>query len=154
MAVTKGNRKKVRDVGDLIFYVGIIALPILQLLIFYIYVNFNSVLMSFQQYDTLKDEFTWNLTTNFVRLWEEVKSSILLDAFKNSLIIWVYTSIFGRFLSILFSYYIYKKWAFGYLFKFFLFLPTIFPAILLVLIFKININFLIKLQNGPFILHK
>ena len=34
----------------LIFYVWIVALPILQYLIFYVYVNFNAIIMSLQEY--------------------------------------------------------------------------------------------------------
>ena len=139
MAEIKAKRK-IRDVGELIFYVCLIALPILQLVIFYIYVNFNSVLMSFQSYDVLKDAFSLDLTSNFVRLWEDIKSSVLIDAFINSFVIWLISNIFGRFLTLIFSYYIYKKWAFGGFFKFFLFLPTIFPSILLVLMFKFFAN--------------
>ena len=140
-ATSNGKEKcKVRNAGELIFYSCLIALPLLQLLIFYVYVNFNSVFMSFQSYDTLTNKFTWDFGVNFVRLWSEVKSSILIDALINSVAIWFWTSLFGKFLSILFSYYIYKKWAMGTLFKFFLFLPTILPGILLVLMFKFFVN--------------
>ena len=140
-ATSKRKEKgKVRDLGEVIFYSCLIALPILQLLIFYIYVNFNSVFMSFQSYDTLNDKFTWDFSVNFIKIWSEIKSSVLIDALINSVAIWFWTALFGKFLSILFSYYIYKKWMMGTFFKFFLFLPTILPGILLVLMFKFFVN--------------
>ena len=37
-----------RDKSELTFYCSLIALPILQVIIFYFYVNFNSVMMSFK----------------------------------------------------------------------------------------------------------
>ena len=40
------NKKKKR----LIFYIAVIALPVLQFAIFYLYVNFNSVILAFQKY--------------------------------------------------------------------------------------------------------
>jgi len=50
------------------------------------------------------------------------------------------SAIFGRILAILFSYYIYKKWILDKFFKFFLFLPSILPGILLVIVFKFFAN--------------
>ena len=43
------KRKFKGDKGELIFYSALVALPILQVLIFYFYVNFNSILMSFKR---------------------------------------------------------------------------------------------------------
>ena len=40
----------------------------------------------------------------------------------------------------MFSYYIYKKWVLGKTFKFFLFLPSVLPSILLVIVFKFFAN--------------
>ena len=134
------KEKRVKDVGELIFYICLIALPILQLAIFYVYVNFNSVLMSFQSYDTLNNKFTWDFTSNFVKLWDDIQSSVLIDALIVSVVIWIWTAVIGRFLAILFSYYVYKKWFLGTMFKFFLFLPSILPGILLVLMFKFFAN--------------
>ena len=48
--------KRKGDISELIFYCCIIALPVLQVLIFYFYVNFNSITMSFKQYDTLQEK--------------------------------------------------------------------------------------------------
>ncbi len=135
------NIKRKGDIGELIFYISIIALPVLQVLIFYFYVNINSITMSFKSYDKLSDTFYWDFSANFTRFWTELtKTSILIDALKNSIIVWVYTSILGTFLSILFAYYIYKKWVLGKTFKFFLFLPSVLPSILLVIVFKFFSN--------------
>ncbi len=141
MEVTKLKRKRVRDVGDLIFYICLVALPLLQVVIFYFYVNLNSFAMAFQTYDQIAGTFKWDLGANFSRLWQELtKSTILRDAFLNSLYVWVLTAIFGRLLAILFSYYIYKKWIFSKFFKFFLFLPSVLPGILMVIVFKFFAN--------------
>jgi len=139
MKATRIKRKG--DRGELIFYCSLIALPILQVLIFYFYVNFNSILMSLKSYEAISDTFYWDLGANFSRFWEELtKTSILIDAFKNSFIVWLFTSVLGTFLCILFSYYIFKKWPFGKWFKFFLFLPSVLPSILLVIVFKFFVN--------------
>jgi ABC-type sugar transport system permease subunit len=62
------------------------------------------------------------------------------DALKNSLIIWFFSSIAGTVLAILFSYYIYKRHFGGAFFRYVLFVPSILPAILLVIIFKFFAN--------------
>ena len=135
------NKKQKGDRGELIFYCCLVALPLLQIVIFYFYVNFNSILMAFQSYDRLSDTFYWDFGANFSRFWNELtKTSILIDAFKNSFIVWLFTSVLGTVLSIVFSYYIFKKWAFGKTFKFFLFLPSVLPSILLVIVFKFFVN--------------
>ena len=135
------NKKQKGDRGELIFYCCLVALPLLQVVIFYFYVNFNSILMAFKSYDRLSDTFYWDFGANFSRFWSELtKTSILIDAFKNSFIVWLFTSVLGTVLSIIFSYYIFKKWAFGKTFKFFLFLPSVLPSILLVIVFKFFVN--------------
>ena len=35
---------------DRLFYISLCAIPLLQFLIFYVYVNINSVVMAFQEY--------------------------------------------------------------------------------------------------------
>ena len=140
------KRKGMRDVGELIFYCCLVALPLLQVAVFYIYVNLNSFVMSFQTYDRVAGTFTWDWGKfNFTKLWQELtypsfKNSTLWMAFVNSIYIWLLTALFGKFLAILFSYYIYKKWMFDKVFKFFLFLPSVLPGILLVLVFKFFAN--------------
>ena len=135
------NKKQKGDRGELIFYCCLVALPLLQIAIFYFYVNFNSILMAFKSYDRLSDTFYWDFGANFSRFWNELtKTSILIDAFKNSFIVWLFTSVLGTVLSIVFSYYIFKKWAFGKTFKFFLFLPSVLPSILMVIVFKFFVN--------------
>ena len=142
MQVMPKKSKRLKDTGELIFYICLIALPLLQVAIFYVYVNFNSVLLSFQKYEKLNDAFVFDPTfANFKRLWMELtETTILWDALKNSFAIWIYTSIFGKFLALMFSYYIYKKWFASKIFKFFLFLPSVLPSILLVIMFKFFAN--------------
>ncbi len=138
------NKKKSRgDIGELIFYISIIALPLLQVLIFYFYVNFNSVLMAFQKYNTVKGFYfdKSDIGVNFSKFWFNLtQSTDIILALKNSLIVWFFTAIVGTFLSILFSYYIFKKWLLAKTFKFILFLPSVLPSILLVLVYKIFVN--------------
>ena len=134
------NRKKHRgSKGEFIFYLALIALPIIQVLIFYFYVNFNSIMMAFQSYDGFGDYvFDANPWANFSEIWANMPT--IWVALKNSLVVWIFTAVLGTFLALVFSYYIYKGWILSKTFKFFLFLPSVLPSILLVLVFKFFVN--------------
>ena len=59
----------------LIFYIACFALPVLQFLIFYIGVNFQSILLAFQKYDGKTTSFYFDkqdLWVNFQRVYEEL----------------------------------------------------------------------------------
>lgn len=133
------KRKFKGDIGEMVFYGALIALPLAQIAIFYFYVNFNSVMLAFKEFDG-KDSFIWNFGANFPQLWLDLTDMTLLNALKNSFIVWVFTTGLGTFLAIVFAYYIYKKWPVAKTFKFFLFFPSVLPSILLVGIFKFFVN--------------
>ncbi len=146
--VKKSRAKKKRN--RLIFYSICISIPVLHFLIFYVYINFNSILMAFQKYtyveptpaDTILGtpgkpggvlpEYTgfenfvaaWNnFTGNTTRLW-------------NSLLHFAVTVGVSTPLALLFSYYLYKEYFLSGFFKVILFLPQILSALVLGLVFK------------------
>jgi multiple sugar transport system permease protein len=97
-------------------------------------------MLAFKEYSFTKG-FTWNFTKNFsTLLYELTEVSTLVNALKNSVIVWFFTTVLGTFLAIVFAYYIYKKWIFAKTFKFFLFLPSVLPSILLVGVYKFFVD--------------
>ena len=135
-AVTKRKFDK-----KLIFYIVCLALPVLQFLIFYVGVNLQSFLLAFQKYDGKTASFYFDvqdLWVNFKKVYYELtETNILLISLKNSLILWAATSLIGTVAAVFFSYYIYKKKRTGRFFRFILFIPSILPAILLAIVFKL-----------------
>jgi multiple sugar transport system permease protein len=124
---------------DVIFYIALLVFPLLQFCIFYLGVNTNSVVLAFQKYGSSGNTFAgWSNFRAIIDEWNN--TSILKDALKNSIIIWFFSSITGTVLAILFSYYIYKRHFGGAFFRYILFVPSILPAILLVIIFKFFAN--------------
>ena len=79
------KRKFKGDIGEMVFYGALIALPLAQSAIFYFYVNFNSVMLAFKEFDG-KDSFIWNFGANFPQLWLDLTDMTLLNALKNSFI--------------------------------------------------------------------
>ena len=151
----QANIKKRKMDRKLIFYIGFMVFPLAQFLIFYIGVNFQSILMTFQEYDTFKTEYNFRKADAFLHFkeiwWNRDSLWIML---KNSLIVWGYTSLAGTVLAVLFSYYIYKRSREGKFFKFMLFIPSILPAILLSSVFQNFSNTLIPAwMDGKKLLH-
>lgn len=127
---------------DLIFYIGIIALPIVQVLIFYFGVNFRSFFLAFQKYnpDTLKYEFAGLLNFDNIFFYMTHENT-LLTCIKNSVLAYVVTTGVSLPLCLLFSYYIYKKFLAHKFFKVFLFIPSIIPSMILSTMFLYFANY-------------
>ncbi|MDR3318085.1 MAG: sugar ABC transporter permease [Clostridiales bacterium] len=119
----------------LIFYVSIVALPVLQFCVFYIGVNFNSILLAFRRYDMLQGKYLFYGMENFTRFFLDFKEKQYLGAaVRNSLLMYA-VSLSTMVIATFFSYYIYKKKRFSMFFKIMLFFPHIVSSITLVLMF-------------------
>jgi len=122
-----------------IFYYSLVFLPLLQFCIFYIGVNFQSILLAFQKYEN--SEFVFlsdNIFGNFQRVFTEFfRTKTLWTAFANSLILWFLTAICGTLIAVFFSYFIFKSKTVGRFYRFVLFLPSILPGIMLSIVFKL-----------------
>ncbi len=121
---------------DLLFYCIMIAFPVLQFAVFYIGVNFNSLLLAFQETDLAAGTtaFTWNNVAEAFR--QITQSPALLTALKTSLTAFVIIMCISTPLGLLFSFYIYKKQPGSGIFRVILFLPSILSAIVMVVIFQ------------------
>lgn len=133
--------KKKKMSRQLRFHILMLIFPVAQFLVFYVGVNLNSLLLAFQNYNNATSEFEWIGFDNFQRIWTElVQFNTLRDALCNSLVVWFFTSFMGTVMAVFFSYYIYKKFSAHGFFKVILFIPSIIPAIILVMIFKTFVN--------------
>ena len=125
-----------KNKGDILFYCLILIIPLTQIAIFYFGVNFQSIMMAFQRYVTTENKFYWDATTNFNQFKADIKDASFWSMIGSSFVVWFFTQLAGTVLALFFSYYIYKRKKLYKFFKFVLFLPSIIPALLLVLIFK------------------
>ncbi|MBQ6922784.1 MAG: sugar ABC transporter permease [Clostridia bacterium] len=131
-----------KDKRKLLFYICGISLPVLQFVIFYLIINFNSILMAFQNYDIYNNNFFFTLN-NFSNVWKDVFNATgesLGVAFLNSLKYFVVSIIFSTGFNILFSNYIYKKNIGHKFFQIILFLPKILSASVLSVVFMHLLN--------------
>lgn len=140
----KNNKKKI---SRILFMFSFLIIPAICFCIFYLYVNIDSFLMAFQRprYGTVK-EMVWTFE-NFNRignLFSTSEGDILGNAILNTVLFNCVGLFLGIPISILMSYFIYKK-ILGYkLFRFVLYLPTIICSSALVALFKYAIG-----DGGP-----
>lgn len=134
-AFSKQRRKQ------LIFYCCLLAVPVVQFCIFYLGVNINSILLMFKEYD-VETGYSFVGLKNFISVFKEMTNAsepmheLLVNSLRNSLILGCLTIFVGIALAVFFSYYIFKKYFGGSLFKIFLFLPQMISSVVLVIIFK------------------
>ena len=120
------------------FYYSLMAFPLLQFCIFYIGVNFQSILLSMQTYQQGEFLFADDLMVNFKKVISYfTEYDTLTVALKNSVLLWFFTAICGTLLAVFFSYYVFKRKKIGRFFRLILFLPSILPAVLLSTVFKL-----------------
>lgn len=137
----KPLHKSRKNRGKTIFYWSILALPLLQFVIFYIGVNMNSFALAFQEFDLYDGGLKFlgfnRLWMNFKAVFQEFgEADYLLTAFSNSIVAYLVSLVVGLTLALLFSYYLYKKFFMSKFFKVILFLPFIISSVILVIIYK------------------
>lgn len=112
-----------------------LSVGIIQFLIFWVYVNFNSILMAFQI--NTRTGMHWGLD-NFQRFFREfaIADMDLSVAVKNTLLLFVVGTLIGLPVTLLFAYYLFKKVPLAKFFRVIFFLPSIISAAVLVALFK------------------
>ena len=126
---------------DAIFVACLVTLPLIHYAIFYVFANFNSILLAFQSYSD-NGYYYFNNFANFERLFREfIQLGYLETALGNSLLYYVIHTVVGTAGSLFFAYYIYKKRFGSKFFKVVLFLPSIIASMALVLSYKYFVDF-------------
>lgn len=131
------KRKILRNLKERWFYYCFMSFVIIQFLIFYVGVNFNSIILAFTKYniDPQTNAYVRSFASfdNFINI---IKSFTNFNyAFKNSFVLCGCNLFIGVPLALLFSYYIFKKWPLSKMFQIVLYLPSIVSSIALVLIY-------------------
>ena len=125
---------------DYLFVLIMLIVPIVNFIIFWVVVNFNSIVIAFQD-PTGKTSFTFD---NFKMVFNYFKTNELRIALINTLITSGFQIVFLVPWSFILSYFLYKKVPLSGMWRFFLFLPSILPAIFLTGMFTYAIT-----ANGP-----
>ena len=125
----------------LLFYILMAAFPVLQFCVFYIGVNANMVTKAFSAYDMETGTYVFNGLENFRRIFYDFKNNAVYGvALKNSLVAYLITTATSLPLSLLMSYYIFKKGSGHKLFRALLFLPSIISPLVITMIYKVMLE--------------
>ncbi len=129
------------------FIFSFLALPIASFLVFYVYANFNAIMMAFQRPVYGGDtEYVWS-PDNFKRIGELLSSAgenVLVKALLNTILMWASGMLIGLPLSILACYFFYVRIPGTKFFRAVMYLPQIITSSALVVLFKYAIG-----SGGP-----
>ena len=135
----KKRRFSQQRIHSLLFAYGWLAYPIIIFLIFYVGVNINSFLMSFQDWTMLDGYrfFKTDVFRNYRDFLQKIIDSPLLGiAFKNSLIFYIVPQVVLLPTQIIFSYVIFAKVRGYNVIRALTLLPNIISGFIVVLLFK------------------
>ena len=133
---TKKKRRFVLD--NAVFCTVMLALPLLQFCIFYIGVNFNSILLAFQDItiEGTKETVKWTFANfGLDRMFVGLKLHQVLHMGGMSLLTWAINIGLNVPLGLLFSFYISKKLPLSKVFRVVLYLPSILSAVVMATIY-------------------
>ena len=141
MANEKSGKRKTRIAcfkqGGAVFYALMLLLPVTQFLIFYIGVNFNNILLAFKSYDRVSGASAFVGWDNFIHIFDVYEAQpILRDSIINSCKYFALNLFLIVPLTLLFAYYIFKKFRYSGFFKVMLFFPSIISAMVLTVFYK------------------
>ena len=142
----KRNNNKVTSLKTakrkkLIFYTLLLIFPVVQFLIFYVLVNFNSILLAFQEFDSETATFNFlsagEIFNNFTEVIDDLFNDIeMRTATSNSFKIYFCSLLIGTPLNLVFAYLMYKKIPGHGAFRIVLFLPQIISSLVISLMFR------------------
>jgi len=141
-----GKEKKLGSMAtkrrkELIFFICLIAYPMLQFLVFYVGTNINSILLAFQEFDVDTGLFHFlsgeRLFLNFKDFLEDMAQDVtMVSATKNSIKLYAMGLLIGFPLNLIFSFFLYKKVPGSGFYRVILFLPSIISSLVISLMFR------------------
>lgn len=140
----KRQKSLTRTQRRTLFFASMVAVPILLFIVFYCIVNIDSIFLAFKTYtlDTEKveyvEKFVW--FDNFKVVFKMLSHGDNFKMVSNSLLLWGIKLVIGLPVSIIFSYYIYKKCLGSGFFRIILFLPNVIANLVMVYLFRLFAN--------------
>ena len=129
--LNKKRKKKKIDVKRTLFIIAMLAVPILHFLVFFIYVNIDSVVMTFRTFNYSQEQYIWGLQ-NYKRFFSEAFSSTnkeIATATLNSLFFGLNDFVLVL-ISLVLSYFFFKKIPGRQFFRVIFFLPSIISIVI------------------------
>ena len=139
--------KNPKKAQERLFVLSILIIPIIFFLVFWLYVNLDSLALSFQRekYDATGKHLYFTFENFKLVFTQFFKSGELLIAFRNTLLFFTVSLVIVLPVSILMAYFVYKKILFFRFFRTVTYLPNIICSSALVILFKYTF-----MKGGPY----
>lgn len=133
-----------RNRSRALFVTSFLIIPIINFIVFYIYVNIDSFVMAFQKFDPVTTEEVFT-TENFSRIWQmlvtgDAKSALIKESLLNTLLFFGVNTIIIMPITIFFCYFLYKKVSGYRFFRAVMYMPCIIASSALVALYKISLG--------------
>ena len=135
---TTAKRKKKWDISKIVFVVSLMAIPIISFLVFTVYINFNTIVMSFQYRNASGDYvFNKNPFENYIDFFEDVSNphSQFPQMVVNSLMYFALNDFVIVPISVIMCYFLYKKVFLHQVFRVVFYLPCIVSMVVMVMVY-------------------
>lgn len=130
-----------RKISDLIFFIALIIIPVIHFLIFYIGVNFNSILLALKTFDPETVTFYYSGFNNFADFIRDLFQDLVMrQSLINSVILYFVGLLIAFPLNVFISYMLYKQVPCTKVFRVILFLPQILSSIIMSTMFKFFVD--------------
>lgn len=133
------KRKKKRDISKIVFVVSLMAIPIISFLVFTVYINFNTIVMSFQHRNSKGDYvFNQNPFKNYINFFRDDvlnPHSQFLTMVENSLMYFAVNDFVIVPISVIMCYFLYKKVFLHQVFRVVFYLPCIVSMVVMVMVY-------------------
>ena len=145
----KKHKRKKERLSSAIFIICMLAWPVLQFLVFWLYVNFGTIFMSFQKLDYGSGQIVWVGLENYEWLWDKLTYMDAPDLWyciRNSIILFLVNNFVILPISLFAAYIFYKKLPGRNFYRVVFFLPNIISIVVLTMAF----SFMLDSSFGPF----
>ena len=141
----KQSRVLTRNQKRNIFFGVMVIVPILLFVLFYGVINVNTILLAFKKYEYVEgDGLGYKISfagfENFAIVIKMLAYNGNWKMVTNSLTLWAFRLVIGLSVSVIFSYYVYKKVLGAGFFRVVLFLPNVISNLIMVYLFKFLVN--------------
>jgi len=135
--VVKNPEKKKAERKRRLFILSMLAFPVAHFLIFFVYININTISLSLQRLNFMTNEVRFVGLSNFLKFFDDYKTNpVLPKALFNSLMFIPVTNFILLPLSILCAYVLFKKVPMHKVFRTVFFAPSIISIVILTMVFS------------------
>lgn len=151
----KPMRMQTQKRKDMVFYIVMMALPLLQFFIMWFSTNINHILLAFKEYDSDMN-YTWTLN-NFKTVFDNFLNNQELQlSLRNSVLLYLLVEIISLPTSLFIAFYFYKKWSHADKLRLIIVIPAMISSVVTVTCFYYLMDrgypLIVKLLTGKEVL--